>query len=709
NADEVHDSADAMEITDLSLEEIQRLPETHQLCKAVKRRLLDKFKHTAKMEMIMKKPSNAASSMAESWGSSGIDYAQLSSDDASEQAQTVQTEDHQHRTALADANHAKLVLHAQNEQLQADLLASQNAVAANEQEKGQLRLEKRRLETEKTALHLKFESDASLVAEREQQAALAEKKVQKLQSENDKLRETLADKERANLDQREQINQLESNLREKQTVVDENGRHWSQLCVANERLVAANANLRRRITELEASTSSSSSGKRQETEEWDGVSAKRGKTERGTTSTGIEYLLQSVLSSDRTMREGFFKSVLLSQDLIFKLLVDAPTSETRESFVRVLFHFLQEAREDDLSTVDLSSMGLNMTFFRDDRTITDSVLRLLTLVPRNHFEDFLCQPQHFFDLVMSWRKRFINVGGLGILLTVIAREEDHRTRSLCCKFPVIFDIVYLLLAACCITPDQEASASAAVMPDARNVFVFAPPSEVHEWITDADNGQRLIRMLLQYAYENSTVRNTICMLCRDNMITTKRVFAHLHSKRLMMLLEQRNFLNAFRELMTLKDGYQRQRIVLGVHGSTDGIKGFMQDFLGMRYRHTQPGKAVQLLDEFTLMYEGEQAMQDVLSKDNDFATAFHEMTEWLSRQVDAKDQQGLSYRFDDVDDDDWTMVIDKEQAVEVFGRCKLICDHFRSAGSFQLMQEPTEFMDTEKDEGVRMDDVADAN
>ncbi|KAH7669917.1 E3 SUMO-protein ligase PIAS2, partial [Aphelenchoides avenae] len=44
NADEEEMSADDMEITDMSLEEIRRLPETHQLCKAVKRRLLDKLK-----------------------------------------------------------------------------------------------------------------------------------------------------------------------------------------------------------------------------------------------------------------------------------------------------------------------------------------------------------------------------------------------------------------------------------------------------------------------------------------------------------------------------------------------------------------------------------------------------------------------------------------------------------------------------------------
>ncbi|KAH7711434.1 Ubiquitin carboxyl-terminal hydrolase family protein, partial [Aphelenchoides avenae] len=619
NADEVCVSADAMEITDLSLEEIQRLPETHQLCKAVKRRLLEKFKRDANKKTAKEKSSTAALAttalMAESLGPSGTDDAQLPSGGASEQVQVVQPEVEQLRKALADADHAKLLLQAQNEQLQADLLVSrlevnrkhtcsggltfyvinfnQKTVEANEKEKAQLQLEKRRLETEKTALHTKLEFDVHLAAERVQQAALAETKAQKLQSENGKLHETIA-------------------------------------------------NLRHRISGLEASVSFSGTGKRQATEECDGVSAKRGKTEGG---TDIEHLLQSVVSSDQTMRERFFRSVLLRPELIFKLLVDSPISETRESFARVLFHFLQEAREDDLSAVGL----VNATLSRDDRTITDAVLRLITLVPRNHFDDFLRHPQQFLDLVMCWvkesldnRKRFINVGGLSILLTVIGRE-DHRTRSLYCKYPdykfsVIFDIVYLLLAACCITPEPETSTSAAVMPDSRTAFVFAPPLEVRKWITDAQNAQCLIRLFLQYALGNSTIGGIVCLLCRDNMIMTKMVFAHLHSRRLMLQLEQHNFLNAFRELMVLKDDYQSQRIVLGVRGSdnTDGIKGLMQDFLGMRYRQWQPGKAVKLLDEFTLMYKGEQAVKDVLSKDNDFAMAFLEMTEWLSRQVDDK-------------------------------------------------------------------------
>lgn len=99
--------------------------------------------------------------------------------------------------------------------------------------------------------------------------------------------------------------------------------------------------------------------------------------------------------------------------------------------------------------------------------------------------------------------------------------------------------------------------------------------------------------------------------------------------------EQHNFLTAFRELMQLKDSHQPQRILLGVLGD-DRIKGLMQVLLGMRERYTQPQKALQLLHEFAIMYDGIQAMRDVLSNDTEFVTAFLEMTDWLSRQMDAK-------------------------------------------------------------------------
>lgn len=55
--------------------------------------------------------------------SAGAEDAQMSSGDAAEQVQNLQTEVEQLHKALADADNAKMVLHAQNEQLQADLLA----------------------------------------------------------------------------------------------------------------------------------------------------------------------------------------------------------------------------------------------------------------------------------------------------------------------------------------------------------------------------------------------------------------------------------------------------------------------------------------------------------------------------------------------------------------------------------------------------------
>lgn len=99
--------------------------------------------------------------------------------------------------------------------------------------------------------------------------------------------------------------------------------------------------------------------------------------------------------------------------------------------------------------------------------------------------------------------------------------------------------------------------------------------------------------------------------------------------------EQRNFLQAFHELMILRDKYQPQRILLGVLGD-DRIKGLMKVLLEMRDRSTQPYKAVQLLSDFTLLYEGVQIMQDVLSTNTDFAMVFHKMTEWLSWISNAK-------------------------------------------------------------------------
>ncbi|KAH7701815.1 hypothetical protein AAVH_31048 [Aphelenchoides avenae] len=58
--DEEDVSADSMDVTDLGLEEIQRLPETHQLCKAVKRKLLNKIKHVEKKKAIKEEPSDTA-------------------------------------------------------------------------------------------------------------------------------------------------------------------------------------------------------------------------------------------------------------------------------------------------------------------------------------------------------------------------------------------------------------------------------------------------------------------------------------------------------------------------------------------------------------------------------------------------------------------------------------------------------------------------
>lgn len=62
-------------------------------------------------------------------------------------------------------------------------------------------------------MRFKLEIDAGLAAELAQKAALAEEKAQKVQSENGRLQETLADKERASLALKERIERLENNLR----------------------------------------------------------------------------------------------------------------------------------------------------------------------------------------------------------------------------------------------------------------------------------------------------------------------------------------------------------------------------------------------------------------------------------------------------------------------------------------------------------------
>lgn len=53
----------------------------------------------------------------------GADDAPISSGDAEEQTQKLQAEIEKLRRALADAEHDELVLHAQSQQLQADLTA----------------------------------------------------------------------------------------------------------------------------------------------------------------------------------------------------------------------------------------------------------------------------------------------------------------------------------------------------------------------------------------------------------------------------------------------------------------------------------------------------------------------------------------------------------------------------------------------------------
>lgn len=107
------------------------------------------------------------------------------------------------------------------------------------------------------------------------------------------------------------------------------------------------------------------------------------------------------LHADRTVREWFFKNIILTPEILYNFLVDAPAQGIRDFFANVVLIFLRAAREDTLAGVDLSGLG-NGAFFVADRTITDCVLRLLTLVPRNRFNEFLRQPQQFFDLINAW-------------------------------------------------------------------------------------------------------------------------------------------------------------------------------------------------------------------------------------------------------------------------------------------------------------------
>ncbi|KAH7703057.1 hypothetical protein AAVH_29778 [Aphelenchoides avenae] len=298
-----------------TLDQIRRLPETHQLCKEVKRRLLNNFKIMEKKKATKEKPSDAVSTtttaVAEGLGpsgaddatlssgdtqgaeqtrgsaddtqlpSSGADDAPLSSGDGAEQAQTSQTEVERLRRALADAEHAELMLHSENKQLQAKLLARQKTVQANEQDEAQLREKNRGLETENTMLRIKLASKTALAARRAQQAVQAKEKAQKMQSENDKLQEALAGKEHGSRALSEKIARLESNLLDTQARADSSGRECSQLRVVNEGLVSENANLRRRKAELEASASFRRTVKRPATGEGGGVSSKRGKIEDG--------------------------------------------------------------------------------------------------------------------------------------------------------------------------------------------------------------------------------------------------------------------------------------------------------------------------------------------------------------------------------------------------------------------------------------------
>ncbi|VDM41159.1 unnamed protein product [Toxocara canis] len=164
-------------------------------------------------------------------------------------------------------------------------------------------------------------------------------------------------------------------------------------------------------------------------------------------------------------RAWFTCNVMFQPKLIVMYLLVAPSTDVRSFFVSVLVALLDNTRSDSSESLypylgDCADFKLETVCVEGD-SVSDVLVALLLIIPRNNFSDFSAHPTHYFELFHQYsrlgfeqKKQLVRKGALYCMLVLISKD-DSRVKMIYQDTAKVYEVISSLLRTCSFDADHE--------------------------------------------------------------------------------------------------------------------------------------------------------------------------------------------------------------------------------------------------------------
>uniref|UniRef100_F1KPN6 ubiquitinyl hydrolase 1 n=1 Tax=Ascaris suum TaxID=6253 RepID=F1KPN6_ASCSU len=350
--------------------------------------------------------------------------------------------------------------------------------------------------------------------------------------------------------------------------------------------------------------------------------------------------LEVLLKMSVKCRAWFVCNVIFQPKLIVMYLLVAPSTDVRSFFVSLLVALLDNTRSDPPESLypylgDCIEFKLETVCAERD-TVSDVLVALLLIIPRNNFSDFSAHPTHYFELFHQYsrlgfeqKKQLVRKGALYSMLVLISKD-DSRVKMIYQDTAKVYEVISSLLRTCCLDADQEGR-TANPYAVASSDLVIIPP-DVKQWMSDPVYVNRLLKQMLELPSDHSIAVETLLFLSWENLAFTFMALQHFSFEAMFTPAEVKHAVDIFESIIFIPDSLKAKRQRIALIGTEDHkYRGFFAQVLGQR--DSNVFKPYIMLKSLVNLIRNNRDIYDVVAKERFAQESLFCLEDWLRREL----------------------------------------------------------------------------
>ncbi|VDD91463.1 unnamed protein product [Enterobius vermicularis] len=370
---------------------------------------------------------------------------------------------------------------------------------------------------------------------------------------------------------------------------------------------------------------------------------------KGGNMTEWQKNLEYLLSASTECRAWFICNVLFQPKLIVSYLLSATAldvSKVRFFFANTLCALLNLTRNDHVDSLKpflgcCPEFNIEKVYSQGD-TVSDILLSILLIVPRNYFPEFTSHPAQYFamfhqyaNLGFEQKKQMVRKGILNSMLVLIS-QDIYRMKAVYHETAKLYDVLSLLLRTCDFGSPHWNPYSIS-----KSGLEPAPP-EVKKLIQDSSFLDRFLKQILEMPSDHEIVLSTLLFLCWENLPLSKLAFKHLSFQARFCKIcsfqsmftpnEVKQGTEVIESLTSIDDSVKRERLRFVLFGSTGDLKfkGYIATLFWQR--DTYVWKTCIMLQALLRIIANNPETNQMLMDEKSVHEMLRQMEGWLDKQ-----------------------------------------------------------------------------